>query len=275
MIQRRRHFGTSSRTSTGKYRPGHVALERAFSKLGLASRALARQWILAGRVKVNGRLTHDPLLSVHPEQLNAELDGVRLSTTAIQDLFVFYKPKNWVCTHHDEKGRPTVFDFLKEKHPKIKLLGLHSVGRLDQATTGLLLLTHSPKISAWLTDPSNEVERVYQVTVRGEVIPQELQEMERGIEAEIEGKFALLQVHQAKLLKASGRESGLILTLKQGKNREIRRICEALGHEVTRLKRVRYGSLTLEGLEPGGLRQLSPEEIRTHFPDLFSDSNWD
>jgi 23S rRNA pseudouridine2605 synthase len=213
--------------------------------------------IEAGRVRVNGEIRKHPLYPVNPDKARIEIDGQSASRSSPR-VFLLHKPRGTVTTRVDEKGRRTVFDLLDEK------LSLHAVGRLDWATSGLLILTNDTRLSSWLTDPDNEVPRVYLVSVRGEVSEAKLREIERGLVVDGER----LQAAHARLRKASGRESHLTLELRQGKNREIRRLLEAVGHEVTKLKRVSYGGLELGELAPGEYRELTPEEVRKAFPGL-------
>jgi len=235
-----------------------VPLERAFSKLGHASRGQARELILAGRVRVNGVLRKDPLFPVTPETAILEVDGKRLDRQEWRAL-ILHKPRSVVTTRSDEKGRPTVFSLLKEGTQ-----GLHAVGRLDFATTGLLILTNDTRLSSWLTDPENKVPRTYVVTVRGEITPEKLATLQKGVVDEGE----LLKPDAIELKKASGRESHLVVTLSEGKNREIRRLFLSAGNEVTRLKRIAFGGLALGELPVGETRELSREEIRDAFPGV-------
>ncbi len=151
-----------------KRKPGHVSLERALSKLGIASRTQAREWILAGLVRVNGVLREDPGFFVFPERAKIEIEGRSIDRAEFA-VFLLHKPRGVITSNSDEKGRPTVFSLIQEDR-----LTLHAVGRLDFATTGLLLLTNDTKLSSWLTDPANEVPRVYVVTVRGEITDEKL-----------------------------------------------------------------------------------------------------
>jgi 23S rRNA pseudouridine2605 synthase len=238
------------------YKPGYVPLERALSKLGIASRTQAREWIEAGKVRVNGVLRTNPLFGVVPETARIEIGGAQVEAASRRTLLL-YKPRGVVTTHSDEKGRPTVFSLIQE--PTAHFI---AVGRLDWATSGLLILTNDTRLAAWLTDPANEVPRVYLVSVRGEVAEAELDRAREGIQ----DKDELLVADGITLRKASKRESHLVVQLKEGKNREIRRMFAALGHEVTKLKRVSYGGLELGDLEPGKYRELSEEELGAAFP---------
>lgn len=232
------------------YPPGKVPLERALSKLGSASRSQTREWVLAGRLKVNGRTVTDPLFLVVPETDRFTVNGRELGRQAWITI-ILNKPGAVVTTRSDEKGRRTVFDLLP---PEFK--DLHAVGRLDMASTGLLIMTNDTRLSAWLTDPANAVPRTYAVTVAGLVTEAELKKAAGGIMDDGE----LLKPALITLRKGSGRETHLIVELKEGKNREIRRLFAAVGHEVTRLKRVSFGTFKLGDLLPGEFRRLSKGE---------------
>lgn len=230
---------------------GKVPLERALSKLGAASRSQTREWVRSGRLKVNGRTVMDPQFPVTPETDKFSIDGKPITRDPWITIML-NKPGSVVTTRSDEKGRRTVFDLLP---PDLK--NLHPVGRLDMATTGLLILTNDTRLSSWLTDPANAIVRVYSVTVKGCVTPAELARAAAGVLDAGE----LLKPSSIKLRKSSGRETHLMVELTEGKNREIRRLFEAIGHEVTALKRVAFGTLTLGDLEQGDFRRLSRGEV--------------
>jgi 23S rRNA pseudouridine2605 synthase len=238
-------------------KPGYVPLERALSKLGIASRTVARQWIVDGKVKVSGVLRKDPLFPVVPERAGIEVAGKPVAKAAHRT-FLLHKPRGVVTTRSDEKGRPTVFSLVPEP-------GLHliAVGRLDWATSGLLLLTNDTRLSDRLTDPRSGICRTYLVTVRGKVTEESLEPLRLGLLDAGE----TLQPEAILLRKASGRESHLTVRLTEGKNREIRRMFSAISHEVTRLRRVAFGALELGTLEPGKFRELSRAELARAFPD--------
>jgi pseudouridine synthase len=237
-------------------KPGYVPLERALSKLGLASRTVAREWIESHRVKVNGVVRTHPLFQVLLETVKIEIDDKAAGQVAWK-AFLLHKPRGVITTRSDEKGRATVFSLLKEQD-----IHLSAVGRLDWATSGLLILTNDTQLSAWLTDPKTGISRVYAVTVRGEVTEQKLLNLQAGIQES--GEW--LRPEEVTLRKSSKKESHLIVELKEGKNREIRRLFLAVGNEVTRLKRVSYGGLSLENLQPGEYRELSKDELLRSFP---------
>jgi 23S rRNA pseudouridine2605 synthase len=230
---------------------GTFVLERALSKLGLASRSRTRAWILEGRLKVNGTTVRNPLFLVTPERDKITLDGKEVSRESTRTIML-YKTGSVVTTRSDEHGRRTVFDLLPAE-----LQSLHPVGRLDMATTGLLLLTNDTRLSAFLTDPVNGIRRMYVITVRGKVLEEEVRHLAAGIHDR--GEF--LKPLAVALRKASNKESHLVVELTEGKNREIRRMFGSIGHKVTRLKRVAFGTLTLGDLQPGEFRYLTAEEI--------------
>src|SRR5262245_46162036 len=229
-----------------------LTVDRLLSKLGIASRGTSQKWIRAGRIRINGRVVRDPAMWVMWPK-----DAVSIDVQTIQDsvkrFFLFHKPKGVITTHSDEKGRQTIFDVLPAD------LGyMHAVGRLDQATSGLLLLTNDSALSSYLTDPTHKVMRIYLVSVRGAFT--EAQAIEAIVGLVDDGER--LQCHSVKIQKQSGRESHLEVVLTQGKNREIRRLFKALGHEVTRLRRIQYGPFKLEDLPPGAWREIPIGEVR-------------
>ncbi|HEV2854073.1 MAG TPA: pseudouridine synthase [Thermoanaerobaculia bacterium] len=238
------------------HNPGHVPLERALSKLGLASRSEARELIRAGRVSVDGTRETDPLREVIPERIRVEIDG-RPASRPEPLTILLHKPRGVVTTRSDPEGRPTVYGCLEGLDTHVV-----PVGRLDAATSGLLLLTNDTRFAGWVTDPANGVPRVYIVTVRGEVSDATARRLEEGIEESEE----ILAARKVAVRKRSRRETHLVIELTEGKNREIRRMLAAAGHEVTRLKRVSFGGLELGDLEPGKWRVISMDELREAFP---------
>jgi len=237
-------------------RPGQVSLARALSKLGFASRAQAVELVRAGRVRVGGRVERNPARAVVPERALLTVDRdpvVRAPSLTI----AFHKPRGCVTTRSDEQGRPTIYDHLQDLPTR-----LVPVGRLDLASSGLLLLTNDTRLADWLADPANRLPRVYVVSVRGR-LPEDA---EQRLCAGIEDRGERLAASQAVVRKRSGRESHLLVTLEEGRNREVRRLCAAIGHEVTRLKRVAYGGIALGDLRPGAWRTIAAQELRRAFP---------
>ena len=215
------------------------------SKLRLASRSEAQRLIRAGAVTVNGRAVTDPLTAVVPERDAIAVNGEAQAAPAWRTI-AFHKPRGTVTTRRDPQGRRTVFDVLGDAGD-----GLVAVGRLDLATSGLLLLTSDTRLADDLTDPANAVVRRYVVTVRGDVTDAQQETLERGV-----GGLAASRVE---IRKRSRRETHLIVELTAGRNREIRRLFAAIGREVTRLLRVAYGPIELGALQPGEWREISAE----------------
>jgi 23S rRNA pseudouridine2605 synthase len=249
-----------------------VPLNRAMSKLGILSRAEATAAILAGRVRVDGRIVYRPTTLVVQEGLRVSLDA-QPQAPAEWRTILLNKPRGVVTTRRDPEGRPTVFDLIlgapsgetarqdeasADGASTTEAQNLVAVGRLDLATTGLLLLTTDTGLANRITDPANSFPRVYIVTVRGAVTPENAARLTEGLEG--------MRADAVTVRKASGRETHLTVQLREGKNREVRRLFKAIGHEVTRLKRVRLGGLELGELAPGTWRELSREEIAAAFP---------
>jgi 23S rRNA pseudouridine2605 synthase len=229
-------------------RSGRVRLDRALSKLGLASRTGARGLILSGRVTLHGKVVTDPGHLVTPERAGVAVDG-RQQVTRPWRTIAFHKPRGIVTTRRDPEGRKTVFDILGDDGR-----GLVSVGRLDLASTGLLLLTTDTRLANWLTDPANAVVRRYIVTARGAVSDDAARQMEAGSLG--------LRAERVQVRKRSNRETHLVIELTEGRIREIRRLLAACGHDVTRLMRVAFAGIELGTLQPGEWKEISREEMR-------------
>lgn len=223
-----------------------VPLNRALSKLGILSRSRAADAIRAGRVSVDGRIVTDPAALVVPERMRVAVDGTAPARTEWRTILL-HKPRGAVTTRSDPEGRRTVFDVVGAA-----AAGLQAVGRLDLATSGLLLLTSDTQLANWITDPTNAVRRVYVVTVRGEVGRETIEKLGPGVA----------------LRKASKRESHVTVELTEGRNRQVRRMFESVGHEVTRLKRIELGGLGLGVLAPGEWMDLTRDDMRRAFEGL-------
>ena len=236
--------------------PSKVSLERALSKLGLATRAEARALIAEGRVRVNGHTAREPSQPVVPERIHIQIDG-RDITRPPRVTIALHKPRGVVTTRRDPQGRKTVYDLIVDVPYHVV-----PVGRLDYATSGLLLLTNDTQFANWLTDPGNQVPRIYLVTVRGRISQEEADALAAGVSSGGERLFAQGIV----VRKASNRESHLIVELIEGRNREVRRLMAAIGLAVTRLRRVQFGGIVVDRLAPGAWRYLSDDELLVAFP---------
>jgi 23S rRNA pseudouridine2605 synthase len=214
----------------------------------MSSRSEAIAQILEGRVAVGSRIIRDPGHPVVPETARITVDG-QTARRAAWRLLMLNKTRGTVTTRRDPEGRPTVFDALGGE-----ARGLVAVGRLDLATTGLLLLTTDTQLAHRLTDPASGIVRRYVVTVRGRLSDDDAGRLVSGIDE--------LRADSVRVRKRSARETHLIVELREGRNREIRRLCAAVGHEVTALKRVAFGGLELGDLPPGRWRTVAKDELR-------------
>ncbi len=246
-----------------KRKKGEVSLERALSKLGFASRTVARNLIESKKVKVNGVLITNPSKPVTPEKAKIEVEGQKIIKSKFE-FFIYHKPKGVVTTKSDEKGRKTVFTNLPNS-----MQSLHAIGRLDMHTTGLLCLTNDTQLSNWMTDPRNLIEREYIVTVKGEFSDSNRILCLNGIESEGE----LLKAKQIKIIKTSGKESLLQVTLIEGKNREIRRMFEYTQNEVIKLKRISFGNLKLGDLKVEEYKAVPHGDLKKIFPKFYLNKN--
>ncbi len=228
-----------------------VGLARALSKLGYCSRSRAAELIAAGRVKLNGAVRRDPEMPVHLGKDRIEIDGQPLAGSA-KIYLALNKPRGVVTTASDEKGRETVYSCLPENLP-----WLAPVGRLDQASEGLLLLTNDSEWAARITAPETHLVKTYHVQISGIADEVLLQTLRNGIRTS-DGEF--LRARNVRMLRQGERHSWLEIVLDEGKNRHIRRMLEELKIEVLRLVRVAIGPLTLGDIAKGATRALAHEE---------------
>jgi 23S rRNA pseudouridine2605 synthase len=228
-----------------------VRLQKVLSQAGVASRRASEDLITAGRVKVNGKTVTVLGTRVDPIADAIEVDGERISVSAERVVIAMNKPKGIVTTSDDELGRPTVIEML----PQVP--GLRAVGRLDMDTTGLLLATTDGDLAHRLTHPRWAVERVYLAEVEGVPDKDALRAMRSGVELE-DGPA---KVKRVTLVDHQPGRAHLELVLTEGRNREVRRLLEAVGHPVRHLGRTRYGPIRLGDLPTGKSRYLNPAEI--------------
>ena len=230
-----------------------VRLQKFLAEAGVASRRAGEQIILAGRVAVNGQTVTQLGSKVDPLHDAVEVDGRRIHSK--KKLYIaLNKPRGYICTRKDELKRDTVHDLL----PK-EWAGLHTVGRLDLDSEGLIFLTNDGEFSLRLTHPRYGVRKKYLALVEGRVEEKMLSQFTRGVES----KGETLKVERAKLLSASNSKSEVELELAEGKNREVRRLFESQGLHVMRLARVQIGKIKLGELKSGKWRTLTEPEIKS------------
>jgi len=235
---------------------GSMRLNRFLARAGIASRRKSDELIRSGVVRVNGEIVSQPGSSVALDQDRVECADQPVVLPDHFEYLLLYKPTGCLVTHSDTHGRPTVFDHLDQVHS-----GTVAVGRLDQDTTGLLLLTDDGELAFRLMHPRFEVEKRYQVRVGGQPRAADLQRLRRGIELD-DGPTAPAQVRVLSQEERHG-ETLLEICLHQGRKRQIKRMFEAIGHRVRQLERTVFADLDLSGLEPGQWRRLKPAEVRT------------
>jgi 23S rRNA pseudouridine2605 synthase len=227
-------------------------IAKVVSRAGLASRRDAEEWIVQGRVTVNGRIINSPALDVTANDV-ITVDGKPLPPRERTRLFMFHKPRGLMTTHADPEGRPTVFDNLPEGLPR-----LISIGRLDFNTEGLLLLTNDGGLARALELPDTGWLRRYRVRAHGEVTQAQLDELKKGVE--VDGvKYGPID---ATLERDQGANVWLVFAIREGKNREVRNVLAHLGLEVNRLIRVSYGPFQLAELAEGEVEEVKTRVLR-------------
>jgi len=228
-------------------------LQKVIARAGIASRRKAEEMILQGRVKVNGRVVTELGVKVGPSD-DVEVDGIPVEREE-PVYYLLYKPRGVISSVKDDKGRKVVTDFFKDLDKRI-----YPVGRLDYDTSGLLLLTNDGDFANLLMHPRYEIEKVYVAKVKGIPTREQLKQLEQGVMLE-DGMTAPAKV---KLLSADRKKRTAIVEIRihEGRNRQVRRMFEAIGCEVMKLKRERYAFLDLKGLRPGEYRELTPHEVK-------------
>jgi len=227
-------------------------LERVISKAGLGSRTEARGWIHAGKVEVNGRVVENPDLWVDMERDRVSFDGKPLER---QDriYILLYKPAGYITTYKDPEGRPTVYDLLKDVDTFIV-----PVGRLDLDTSGLLLLTNDTQFAERIMNPDFHVPKTYLVKASVLLTDEQLEQLRGGV-ALSDGPTRPAKVTR---LRDSGKHTHLEITLTEGRNRQVRRMIEAIGARVMKLVRVRIGDIAIGDLPIGMWRLLTRQELK-------------
>jgi len=230
-----------------------IRLQKVLAEAGIGSRRACEELIVAGRVTVDGEVAVIGR-RVDPEHAAVAVDGVTVPTRAGLVYYLLNKPGGVISTAQDTHGRPTVVDLVPAE-PRV-----HPVGRLDAETEGLLLLTNDGDLTHRLTHPSFGVEKEYLAEVEGVPTRAEVRRLREGVDLD-DGPTAPARI--APVPGADGGRGALLIVIHEGRNRQVRRMCEAIGHPVRRLVRTRIGPIADRGLAPGEWRTLTPAEVRS------------
>lgn len=227
-----------------------IRLNRYLSLAGVGSRRKNDELILSGAVKVNGRIVRELGVKVDPLSDRVTVRGLPVSIQQKSYYLLFNKPKDCITTTSDERGRTTVMDYVKVRER------IYPVGRLDRNTTGVLLLTNDGDLAQALTHPKHGIERVYRVRLERGILDEDLKRLSRGIKL----SDGVAKPYQVGIIPGTKRIE-IFITLREGKNREVRRMMEELGYEVKSLERVMFAGLTTQGVPRGRWRNLTHTEI--------------
>jgi 23S rRNA pseudouridine2605 synthase len=228
-------------------------VQKVLARAGLGSRRQAEALIAAGRVRVDGKRVDKQGVLVDPRRDNVSVDGRRVSAEPLTYL-LFHKPREVMCTMQDPLGRRSVVEYLRGAATRVV-----PVGRLDYQTSGVLLLTNDGAFAREMLHPSSGVTKEYLLKVKGQVDVAGLQRLRERID--IGGKWT--KPARVERMRADDNNTWLLVSLQEGKNRQVRRLAEHAGYRVMRLTRTRFAGLTAEGLRPGQWRELTASEIRT------------
>ncbi len=231
-------------------------LQKILSAAGVASRRLSEELITQGRVAVNGKTVTELGTKADPGVDEIKVDGRRIKTGQRRRYILLNKPRGYITTRSDPEGRPTVMDLTKGVREYV-----YPVGRLDYDSEGLLILTNDGDLAARLTHPRHEVEKVYEARVKGVPDSHTLDRLARGVT--VEGRrTAPAKVRASEpIVKGGGEQTIIQLSIHEGRQRQVRKMFDAVGHPVVRLKRVRIGPIEDPDIPPGHWRELTPQEI--------------
>ncbi|MCD4825991.1 MAG: rRNA pseudouridine synthase [Phycisphaerae bacterium] len=232
---------------------GTVRIQKHLAEIGIASRRAVEEMIEQGLIAVNDKVVRKLPCFVNPQTDVIHVEGVRVKTRRVRHVYYLVnKPKGVVCTASDPQGRKRAVDMVGPIGRRV-----YCVGRLDVDSTGLLLLTNDGELTQHMTHPSHEVPKTYVVTVDGRLDADSIDKLKRGVY--LDGTRT--QGAWVKIASRSATSTVLEISLREGRNREIRRILLRLGHKVRRLRRIAIGPITDRGLKIGHVRQLLPQEV--------------
>lgn len=217
---------------------------------GISSRRKAEELIVAGEVKINGNIVTDLATKVAPQRDRVVVGNKTIAAEEHHVYVVLNKPKDYITTANDERGRKTVFDLVRTRER------VFPIGRLDRNTTGVLLFTNDGILASRLMHPSHHVTKTYRITLETGLDEKHAAKIERGVHLE-DGKTAPAHLD----ILSGTKRRGVLLAIHEGKNRQVRRIFESFGYEIKQLDRIEYGGITVQGLKRGGWRLLSAREV--------------
>lgn len=230
-----------------------MRLQKYMAMCGVASRRASEEMIAAGRVKVNGEVITQMGCTVEETDV-VEVDGKSIRPEETKRYILYHKPMGEICSASDPQGRLTVLDRFKDQFPE----RIYPVGRLDFDSEGLLLLTNDGELAQRMLHPSREVDKTYLVRVNGTVGLEAIRKLRSGVM--LDGR--LTAPAEVRAIRDTQVETVLLVTIHEGRNRQVRRMFEATGHQVLLLRRVRFGPLQLGGLKRCCWRELTEDEVR-------------
>ncbi len=235
-----------------------IRINKLLSMYGVASRRAADALIAQGRVEINGRVVMELGTRVEPGQDEIRVDGRRLKTAPVKRYLLLNKPVGVMSTRSDPQRRRTVVDLLADAGIRGYFF---PVGRLDYDSEGLIILTNDGEFAEKVTHPRYELERTYEAIVEGVPDERDLDRLRRGVQLDGD-RTQPAKISVKRVLKGKKEQTVLEMSIREGRNRQIRKMCDAIAHPVDRLRRIRIGSITDPGLRAGQLRDLTPAEIR-------------
>ncbi len=234
-------------------------LQKFLANQGICSRRKAEEYILDGKVKVNGKIISTLGNKIDTEKDEVEFEGRVVKNQTNKIYILLNKPIGYVTTVKDQFGRPTVMELLKEKGRPIKT-SVVPVGRLDMYTSGALLLSNDGDFVYQITHPKHEIDKTYQVTLKGEITEKEVESLRSGVDIgdyiTKEANVRIMKIDKEKQI------SRVEITIHEGKNRQVRRMCEAIGKKVLALHRSKIGNISVKDLKLGTWRYLTESEVK-------------
>lgn len=232
-----------------------MRINKYIASCGVASRRKAEELIISGRVTINGELITELSTTVDETKDIVEVDGVPINQEEKKVYILLNKPEGYITTVKDQFDRPSVLDILKDVEERV-----YPVGRLDYETSGLLILTNDGDLTYKLTHPKHEVEKTYLAMVNGIISPEEKRRFENGLQIE---DYTTAKA-KLKIVKADEEKNYSVckITIHEGRNRQVRKMCKAIGHPVRNLRRIQMGRINIRGLEVGEYRNLTEYEVK-------------